>query len=62
MAILWPRAIGKPSSHVLFAQGSREYQQNKGLDENDDGVVTKVEAANRVYLHLVEGMREGLRG
>jgi hypothetical protein len=62
MAILWPRAIGKPSSYVLFAQGSREYQQNKGLDENDDGVVTKVEAANRVYLHLIEGMREGLRG
>ena len=62
MAILWPRAIGKPSSHVLFAQGSKEYRQNKGLDVNTDGVVTKVEAANKVHQHLVEGMREELRG
>ena len=62
MAILWPRAIGKPSSYVLFAQGSKEYRQNKGLDVNTDGVVTKVEAANKVHQHLVEGMREELRG
>jgi hypothetical protein len=62
MAILWPRAIGKPSSHVLFAQGSKEYRQNKGLDVNTDGVVTKVEAADKVHQHLVEGMREELRG
>ena len=59
MAILWPRAIGRPSSHVLFAEGSREYRQN---NVNTDGVVTKVEAANKVQQHLVEGMREGLRG
>jgi hypothetical protein len=62
MAILWPRAIGRPSSYVLFAEGSREYRQNRGLDVNTDGVVTKVEAANRVQQHLVEGMREELRG
>lgn len=62
MAILWPRAIGRPSSYVLFAAGSREYRQNKGLDVNTDGVVTKVEAANKVQQHLVEGMREELRG
>jgi hypothetical protein len=62
MAILWPRAIGRPSSYVLFAEGSREYRQNKGLDVNTDGVVTKVEAANKVQQHLVEGMREELRG
>jgi hypothetical protein len=46
----------------LFAQGSNEYKQNKGLDVNNDGVVTKVEAASRVQQHLVEGMREELRG
>jgi hypothetical protein len=62
MAILWPRAIGRPSSYVLFAEGSREYRQNRGLDVNTDGVVTKVEAANKVQQHLVEGMREELRG
>jgi hypothetical protein len=47
---------------VLFAEGSREYRQNQGLDVNTDGVVTKVEAANKVQQHLVEGMREELRG
>jgi hypothetical protein len=62
MAILWPRAVGRPASYILFARGSKEYVQNRGLDVNDDGVVTKVEAASRVQQHLLEGMREELRG
>lgn len=61
MAILWPRAIGRPTSHILFARGSNQYQ-NRALDADNDGVVTKAEAANRVQQHLVEGMREELRG
>jgi hypothetical protein len=61
MAILWPKAVGKPASYVLFAKGSREYSQNH-LDANNDGTVTKIEAANRVQQHLVEGMRDELRG
>ncbi len=48
MAILWPRAIGRPSSYILFAYGSNQYKQNRGLDADNDGVVTKAEAANRV--------------
>jgi hypothetical protein len=62
LAILWPRAIGRPNSHILFARGSNQYQQNRGLDADNDGVVTKAEAASRVQQHLVEGMREELRG
>jgi hypothetical protein len=62
MAILWPRAVGRPASYILFAQGSKQCQQNKGLDVNSDGVVTKVEAASRVQQHLLEGMRPELRG
>jgi len=62
MAILWPRAVGRPASYVLFVNGSRQYSQNKGLDVNFDGVVTKAEAASRVQQHLVEGMRPELRG
>ena len=61
MAILWS-AVGKPASHVLFVNRSRQYSQNKGLDVNFDGVVTKAEAASRVQQHLVEGMRPELRG
>ena len=62
MAILWPKAIGKPASFVLFAAPEKAYQLNKGLDANDDGAVTKAEAANRVQQHLIEGMRAELRG
>jgi hypothetical protein len=61
MAILWPKAVGKPLSYVLFAKRSTAYRQNH-LDANNDGAVTKIEAVSRVQQHLVEGMREELRG
>jgi hypothetical protein len=56
MAILFPIAIGKPNDHVLFAQGSREYEQNRGLDRNQDGKVTKAEAAAMVRARLEQGL------
>jgi hypothetical protein len=31
MAILWPKAVGKPDSTVLFRSPSKAYQQNKDL-------------------------------
>lgn len=62
MAILWPRAIEKSASYILFSRGTRQYSQNRGLDVNSDGVITKAEAASRVQQHLVEGMRPELRG
>jgi hypothetical protein len=62
MAILWPKAVGKPASYVLFAQGMSAYKANKPLDANDDGSVTKAEAASKVHAHLVEGMRDEFRG
>jgi len=62
MAILWPAAIGRPASYTLFARGTKQYDQNSGLDVNNDGIVTKAEAASRVQQHLVEGMRPELRG
>lgn len=57
MAILWPKAVGQPKSYVLFSSPSKAYQQNRGLDGNNDGTITKAEAANRVVQELVEGMR-----
>ena len=60
--MVWPKAIGKPASFVLFAAPEKAYQLNRGLDANDDGAVTKAEAANRVQQHLIEGMRAELRG
>ena len=57
MAVLWPAAVRKPLSHVLFAAGTAAYEQNKGLDADKDGKVTKAEAAAKVQRMLVEGMR-----
>jgi hypothetical protein len=57
MAVLWPAAVRKPLSHVLFAAPAAAYEQNKGLDADKDGKVTKAEAAAKVQRILVEGMR-----
>lgn len=57
MAVLWPAAVRRPLSHVLFAAPGTAYEQNKGLDADKDGKVTKAEAAAKVQRMLVEGMR-----
>jgi len=54
MAVLFPAAVGKPDDFVLFGKGAIEgytgkaYEQNKGLDANNDGSVTKAEASAKV--------------
>jgi len=57
MAVLWPKAIGKPSSYVLWTSPSSTYNQNAGLDKNRDGTVTKQEAAGRVEDSLKRGSK-----
>lgn len=59
MAILWPAAIGKPMSYVLWDSNSRPttYRQNIGLDVNKDGVITKEEVCKKINLMLVEGTK-----
>ena len=52
MQILWPRAVGKPLDYVLFSSPSTAYRQNKGLDKNKDGNITKAEAASKVTNQL----------
>lgn len=61
MAVLWPRAIGKPEIHVLWNKASAPttYRQNAGLDLNRDGEITKAEAASRVHDELVRGRLPG---
>ena len=57
MAILFPAAVGKPDDYVLFGRGARAgftgvaYDQNRGLDLNNDGSVTKAEAASQARKH-----------
>lgn len=48
MAVLFPSAVGKGSDYVLFSSPSIAYTQNRGLDLNGDGKITKWEAAAKV--------------
>jgi hypothetical protein len=47
-AILYPSKIGDSDSSTLFSKGSSAYKSNKGMDTNEDGKVTKGEAASKV--------------
>jgi hypothetical protein len=62
MAILWPAAIGKANSWVLFSKPSAQYDRNSGLDTNKDGAVTKEEAAAMVRAKLHKGRGAGYFG
>jgi hypothetical protein len=60
MAVLLPAAVGKPEDYVLFGAGGayggqRAYDQNKGLDLNKDGKITKAEATSKVAAYLPKG-------
>jgi len=57
MSVLLPAAVGKSEDFVLFGKGgayggSRAYSQNRGLDSNNDGSITKAEATAKVRQHL----------
>jgi len=60
MAILWPAAVGKPLDYVLFEKDDpehpRRYIQNAGLDFDQDGIITKAEAAGKVRKKLEKGL------
>lgn len=59
MSILWPSAIGKDASYVLFdkAKGPTAYRQNAGLDLDKDGRITKYEAAAHPREKLTKGLK-----
>jgi hypothetical protein len=62
MTILFPKAVGKPEAFVLFKSPSTAFEQNKGLDANKDGQVTKAEAAAKVQAKLMRGLDKAFRG
>jgi hypothetical protein len=62
MTILFPVAVGKPDSFVLFAKPSRAYDENSGLDANGDGQITKGESASKVQARLDQGLSSANRG
>lgn len=58
MAILWPKAVGKPDHYVLFdrAKTPTTFRQNAGLDVNHDGLVTRAECLVKVNERLARGL------
>ena len=54
MAVLWPKAVGQADDYILFSDGSNAYKQNKGLDRDGDGNITKEEASRDVRKFLGE--------
>ncbi|MDH3293764.1 MAG: peptidoglycan-binding protein [Acidimicrobiia bacterium] len=69
MAVLLPTAIGKGPGHVLFRQGSTDYDQNRGLDRDGDGEITVGEVTAKVRERLggvviepLSDLRQGDRG
>jgi len=61
MAILLPSKIGKEENAVVFdskdPKHPKQYLQNKGLDVDKDGVITKAEATSLVRGMLIEGLK-----
>lgn len=59
-AILWPGMIGKPDNYPLFKEHDpvkpKLYLQNKGLDVNHDGVVTRGEVCSRINAMYTRGL------
>ena len=57
MAVLWPGAIGKSDSYVMWRAGSIQYNQNSGLDINHNGEITRGEAVSRVNDSVLRGQQ-----
>lgn len=53
MAVLLPSAVGRGRAHVLFTSPSIAYQQNRGLDINDNGRITVAEASTLVASRII---------
>lgn len=62
MAVLWPTAIGRPDSYIMWERDTgpyqRQYRANDKLDINGDGVITRGEAVSRVNLAYKEGLQK----
>jgi len=60
MAVLWPVAMGRPDSYVMWTkvgQYAAQYAANAGLDVNRDDEITRGEAVARVNTSLMRGQQ-----
>lgn len=58
--ILWPAAMDKPDTYVLWDKADSKravaYTQNRGLDINSDGQITRGEVSRVIWNMYAEGM------
>lgn len=59
MTILKPVAVGQPDSYVMWTKADSQFVPNKGIDFNDDGIITRLEAVHKVRNKLVKGFLPG---
>jgi hypothetical protein len=52
LAVLFPEAIGQGPDYVLFEEGTTEYEQNRGLDADENGEIVAREATTPVRERL----------
>lgn len=61
LAVLWPVAVGRPDSYVMWERDSgpyqREYADNSGLDVNHNGVITRGEAVASINTSFMRGQQ-----
>lgn len=61
MTILLPRAVGQSDDYVLWSSESNAiaFAQNKGLDLNADGKITRTECLHKIRQMIVRGFTGG---
>lgn len=58
MAILMPKYINGGLDATLFKEGTKSYSQNKGLDKDKNGIVSKRESSSKVQAKLDKGLQQ----
>lgn len=61
LAVLWPAAVGRPDSYIMWERDSgpyqREYAANSGLDVSRNGIITRGEAVASVNTSYMRGQQ-----
>lgn len=59
LSVLYPRAVNRKMSYVLFRKGTRAYTQNSGLDKNKDGKVSVLDIVKHMSSKYPKAYAEG---
>lgn len=57
LCIFTPSAVGKPDDYILYREGNSGYDDNIGLDLNQDNHISKKEITSKINKMLEEGLK-----